>query len=81
MAGAGAPVALTATEYAILAAIARRRGAPVARQSLVALLDGDKDGADRTLDVHVSRVRKKLGEAGAEVVTVWGIGYRLGRRT
>jgi len=73
----GAPVALTATEYAILAAIARRRGAPVTRQALVELLDSDKEGADRTLDVHVSRVRKKLGEAGAQIVTVWGIGYRL----
>lgn len=73
-----ASVALTATEYAILAAIARRRGAPVARQALVELLDSDKEGADRTLDVHVSRLRKKLGEAGAQIVTVWGIGYRLG---
>jgi DNA-binding response OmpR family regulator len=75
----GAGVTLTATEYAILAAIARRRGAPVTRQTLVELLDGDKDGAERTLDVHVSRVRKKLGEAGTQIVTVWGIGYRLGK--
>jgi DNA-binding response OmpR family regulator len=75
---AGVAVTLTATEYAILAAIARRRGAPVIRQSLLELLDGDKDAADRTLDVHVSRLRKKLGEGGAQIVTVWGIGYRLG---
>jgi two-component system response regulator MtrA len=74
-------ISLTATEYAILAAIARRRGAPITRQALVDLLDGDKEGADRTLDVHVSRIRKKLGEAGAEILTVWGIGYRLGART
>lgn len=71
-------VTLTATEYAILAAIARRRGAPVTRQSLVELLEGEREGADRTLDVHVSRLRKKLGESGAAIVTVWGIGYRLG---
>jgi two-component system response regulator MtrA len=71
-------VALTGTEYAILAALARRRGAPVTRQSLGELLDADNENPDRTVDVHVSRLRKKLGEAGASIVTVWGIGYRLG---
>jgi two-component system response regulator MtrA len=30
-----------------------------------------------TLDVHVSRLRKKLGPAGARIETVWGVGYRL----
>ena len=74
----GKAVALTATELAILGALARRRGVPVTRQTLVEqVLDGDREGAERTLDVHVSRLRKKLGEAGAAIVTVWGIGYRL----
>jgi DNA-binding response OmpR family regulator len=75
---AGASIVLTATEYAILAALARRRGAPVTRQSLAELLDGDNVNPDRTLDVHVSRLRKKLGDSGSAIVTVWGIGYRLG---
>jgi DNA-binding response OmpR family regulator len=74
----GEAVALTGTEYAILAALARRRGAPVTRQSLAELLEADNENADRTVDVHVSRLRKKLGEAGEVIVTVWGIGYRLG---
>ena len=74
----GESVALTGTEYAILAALARRRGAPVTRQSLGELLDADNENPDRTVDVHVSRLRKKLGEAGPSIVTVWGIGYRLG---
>ena len=34
------------------------------------------DGAERTLDVLVSRLRKKLGDAGM-IQTVWGVGYRL----
>ena len=42
-------------------------------------LDPDRDGNERTLDVHVSRLRKKLG-AGNLVETVWGIGYRLPAR-
>ena len=75
----GKDAGLTAAELGILAALARRRGTPVTRQALVdQVLEGDSDHGARTLDVHVSRLRKKLGEAGAYVVTVWGIGYRLG---
>lgn len=73
----GKSIALTATELGILVALAKRRGAAVTRQSLVDQVLDERDGAERTLDVHVSRLRKKLGEAGAYVVTVWGIGYRL----
>ena len=42
-----------------------------------AALDPERDGDERTLDVHVSRLRRKLGSAGRLVATVWGIGYRL----
>ena len=73
----GHDVALTATELGILVALARRLGQPVTRQLLVEELDAGREGAERTLDVHVSRLRKKLGEAGARVVTVFGIGYKL----
>ena len=41
------------------------------------MLDPERDGTERTLDVHVSRLRKKLGAAGAAIATVWGVGYRL----
>ena len=40
-------------------------------------LDPDKEGNERTLDVHISRLRKKLGTAGKQIATVWNIGYRL----
>jgi DNA-binding response OmpR family regulator len=43
------------------------------------VLDPERDGSERTLDVHVSRLRKKLGR-GNFVETVWGIGYRLVER-
>ena len=76
---AGEDAALTAAEFGVLAALAKKRGSPVTRQALVdQALDGDSESGGRALDVHVSRLRKKLGEAGAQVVTVWGIGYRLG---
>jgi two-component system response regulator MtrA len=71
-------VELTRIEFDILAALARRAGAAVSREWLVAnVLDPDREGTERTLDVHVSRLRKKLGEAGSQILTVWGVGYRL----
>jgi DNA-binding response OmpR family regulator len=74
----GAEVELTRMEFDLLAALARRPGAAVSRQWLVAnVLDPERDGTERTLDVHVSRLRKKLGPAGARLSTVWGVGYRL----
>jgi DNA-binding response OmpR family regulator len=75
---AGAPVDLTRAEFAIVATLARRPGSAVSRASLVDQgLDPARDGDERTLDVHVSRIRRKLGEAGAHIATVWGVGYRL----
>jgi DNA-binding response OmpR family regulator len=75
---AGDPVELTRVEFDILAALARRPGAAVSRLWLVAhVLDPEREGSERTLDVHVSRLRKKLGLAGRAVATVWGVGYRL----
>jgi two-component system response regulator MtrA len=72
-------IQLTRVEFDLLAALARRPGAAITRVALVdAALDPDKEGGERTLDVHVSRLRKKLGPAGAAIATVWGIGYRLG---
>lgn len=75
----GAPVAFTAAELGILVALAKRKGSPVTRLALAEqTLEAEREGAERTLDVHVSRIRKKLGAAGALLQTVWGIGYRLG---
>jgi two-component system response regulator MtrA len=76
----GAPVELTRVEFDLLAALARRVGAAVSRAWLVEhVLDPDREGTERTLDVHVSRLRKKLGAAGPQIATVWGVGYRLER--
>jgi DNA-binding response OmpR family regulator len=68
---------LTRVEFDLLAALVRRADAAVSRQWLVEhVLDPDRDGTTRTLDVHVSRLRKKLGRDPL-IETVWGIGYRL----
>lgn len=74
----GEPVALTRVEHDLLAVLARRPGHAVTRRALAEeVLDPEREGSERTLDVHVSRLRKKLGPEGRRVATVWGIGYRL----
>jgi DNA-binding response OmpR family regulator len=73
----GQPVELTRVEFAVLAALARRVGEAVTRKWLVEhALDDERGGGERTLDAHVSRIRKKLGDQ-VQIDTVWGIGYRL----
>src|ERR1700691_4746749 len=73
-----APVAMTAREFDLLAFLAENEGLVLSRRQL---LDGvwgaDWYGDDRTVDVHVRQLRKKLG-ATLPLATVWGVGYRLG---
>jgi len=74
----GQPVELTRVEFDLLAALARRPGAAVTRAWLAEnVLDPEREGGERTLDVHVSRLRRKLGPCGRTIATVWGVGYRL----
>jgi len=71
-------LSLTPVEFEILALLARRKGSAVTRDALVdAALDSAHDASRRTLDVHISRLRSKLGREAAQLETVWGIGYRL----
>ncbi|MEZ5142087.1 MAG: response regulator transcription factor [Acidimicrobiales bacterium] len=73
----GDPVALAAREFDLLAFLAENRGLALSRRQL---LDGawgaDWVGDERTVDVHVRQLRKKLGDA-LPLDTVWGVGYRL----
>ena len=74
----GLPVALATREFDLLAYLAANQGLALSRRQL---LDGvwgaDWYGDDRTVDVHVRQLRKKLGE-DFPLATVWGVGYRLG---
>jgi two-component system response regulator MtrA len=75
---AGRVVELTRVEFDLLAALARRLGAAISRGWLVEnILDPEREGGERTLDVHISRLRRKLGARGRAIITVWGVGYRL----
>lgn len=76
---AGAPLALTAHEFNVLAYMVERPGRPVTRRQLAeATLPAGGDRSDRTVDSHIARIRRKLGRpGGARLATVWGIGYRF----
>jgi DNA-binding response OmpR family regulator len=71
-------VPLTPTEYRLLDALATAAGRTFTRQELVERAFGDDyEGLDRTVDVHVMNVRRKLGAAGKAIATVFGVGYRF----
>ncbi len=74
----GKEVALTATEFNLLRALAERRGRVISREDLISLARGeDVAVVDRTVDVHVAALRRKLGRFGELIETVRGVGYRL----
>lgn len=74
---AGQEVVLTPREYALLETLIRNRNIALTRSQLLADAWGyDYIGASRTVDVHINRVRRKLG-LQQEIQTVFKVGYRL----
>jgi two-component system phosphate regulon response regulator PhoB len=74
----GTEVLLTATEYRLLITLVERQGRVQTRpQLLEAVWDAQPDIQTRTVDMHVQRLRAKLGEAGHLIETVRGFGYRF----
>ena len=75
---AGKKADLTTTEFKILAILAERRGWVFSRNEILDRLWGDeKSVIDRTVDVHVTNLRRKLGKAGRLIENVRGVGYKL----
>jgi len=69
---------LTATEYKLLVTLVERRGRVQSRpQLLETVWEAQPDIQTRTVDMHVQRLRAKLGEAGDLIETVRGFGYRF----
>ena len=72
------PVSLTFTEFGILNALVRRPGWVFTRTQLVDEVRGaERPVTDRSVDVQVVGLRRKLGSAGAYIETVRGVGYRF----
>jgi DNA-binding response OmpR family regulator len=74
---AGMHIPLTAKEFALLSYVSERRGKVVSRTELLRRVWGSQyEGGARTVDIHVRRLRAKLGTA-LPLVTLRGAGYRL----
>ena len=74
----GHDIELTPTEYRLLLTLAERRGRVQGRSHLLERVwDAAPDIQTRTVDMHVQRLRTKLGAAGDLIETVRGFGYRL----
>lgn len=74
----GKAVKLTFTEFGILYLLARRPGWVFTRDQIVdGVRGGDVAVTDRSVDVHIVSLRRKLGPAGSCIETVRGVGYRL----
>ena len=77
---AGREVALTPQEFALLESLVVNRNLALSREKLLALAWGyDYEGETRTVDVHIQRLRRKLG-LEKEIQTVFKVGYRLNTR-
>ncbi|KPK53198.1 MAG: hypothetical protein AMJ63_07175 [Myxococcales bacterium SG8_38_1] len=74
----GQPIALTALEFKLLVDLAQHRGLVRSREKLLeAVWHHPSTLETRTVDTHVKRLREKLGDAGRDIETVRGVGYRL----
>lgn len=75
---AGEPLSLTLTEFRLLHFLAQRPGWAFSRNQIVDAVKGDDyPVTERSVDVQVAGLRKKLGQFGSYIETVRGIGYRF----
>lgn len=77
----GRPIELTATEFQLLATMARRPGQVFTRGQLLDAVRGDAfEGYERAIDAHIKNIRRKLEPDSAKPIfiqTVYGVGYRF----
>ena len=77
---AGETLKLTPKEFQLLQLFVTNPGRAFSREFLVERIwAGEFDGLDRAVDTHVTRLRRKLGNLGDAIQTVWGVGYRFVR--
>ncbi len=75
----GSEVSLTHKEFELLCLLLDNRGRVLTRDVIMdRIWDSDFDRENRTVDVHVRTLRAKLGDAGAYIETVRGLGYKIG---
>lgn len=76
----GQAVELTHKEFELLDYLMCNKGIVLTREQLLdTVWNTDYEGESRTVDVHIGSLRQKLGEKGQMIVTVRGVGYKLGK--
>lgn len=77
----GIALTLSSSEYNVFWALANKAGEPISRENIVkAIRNIQYNGYDRSIDIVISRLRKKIGDnpnAPTRIVTIWGKGYML----
>lgn len=78
---AGKQVELTLTEFDIIRCLAQSAGEVVSRKKIIEFVwsRSKKEINDRTIDVHIRSIRKKIPEIGTHLTSVYGVGYRFNR--
>ena len=75
-------IKVSSNEFDVLWVLAQHAGSVVTREVLIQKLRGfEYDGFDRSIDLRISRLRKKLGDINEpyKIATVWGKGYQLAK--
>jgi DNA-binding response OmpR family regulator len=76
----GKPIDLRGRQFDLLAILMRRPEAVISRERMIEQLGKDSEIFDRTIDSHLSQLRKRLKDAGVRgvsIASVYGVGYRL----
>jgi two-component system phosphate regulon response regulator PhoB len=74
----GEPLTLSATEFGLLLFLARNPGWVFSRRKIISMVKGDDyPVTERSVDVQILGLRKKLGDCGRVIETVRGFGYRM----
>lgn len=75
----GEEIVLTFSEFRLLETLLKNQGKALSRQQMISFIQGENiNVTGRTVDTHISILRKKLGQYGKFIETVRGIGYRIG---
>lgn len=76
----GQPLALSRREYDVLTILVKKSGDVVSRDAIIAFFENDREIFDRTIDSHISHLRRKLRDVAGEdvqILSIYGVGYRL----
>jgi DNA-binding response OmpR family regulator len=78
----GKKINLTSTEFKLLSILVENKEKVISRKRLIELLWGDdKAVTERSIDVHIKKIRDKLGEGGKLIKSIRGIGYILSEKS